>query len=160
MVVLLMALWSLCAVYFTHLLSKKKMKIAAKAIVGLYSYVLVWAILIFVFDVADLGFSTIETSESILFGSSIYHSMIRFMAHLDELPPELLLAIVLNCLLLAIAAFSVIFVSGVRLTRVIYRWVRDAHFRRLSVRFHEIRIQIRKFYDSIPLIKRFCRANC
>ena len=49
MVVLLLLLWSVSAIYITHFLDKRKMKVAAIAYAVLYGYLVIWSWLIFSF---------------------------------------------------------------------------------------------------------------
>ena len=159
MIVLLIALWSLCAIYFTHLLSKKGMKVAATAVTVLYSYVLLWATLIFVIDIADLGFSMTATRESVLHGSAIYHSITGLAAKLFELPMDFLISIIIVSLVVAGSAFAVIFVGGFRASLEIARMVKGAYVkitRSYRVRVHEIQ----RAHANVMLIKLYCRANC
>lgn len=159
MIVLLIALWSLSAIYFTHLLSKKGMKVAAGVVTALYAYVILWATLVFVIDIADLGFSTTQTRESLIFGSDIYHAITGLAARMYELPADLLVAIVMVSLLVAGSAFTVILVGGFRMTREICKLAKHSYAKILMV-YKERTNSVRHLHGNVPLIKLYCRANC
>ena len=75
MILLLVILWSLCTIYFTHLLCEKKMKIAAIAVAVLDINIVFWTYLVFIIDVSGLGFK--ESRMAAVFGSDIFHSYVK-----------------------------------------------------------------------------------
>lgn len=93
MIVQSVILLSLCAIYFTRLLIKKSLKVAATAIATLYGFLIIWLYSIFVLDVASFGFSDTESSFSIILGSDIYHSFVDITAKMFYLPSGILVGI-------------------------------------------------------------------
>lgn len=160
MIVLIIVLLSLCALYFTRLVSSKNMKVAAICIVMLYSYLIAWIYFIFIFDVVDLGFSETETRLTLLRGSDIYHSFVNLTDKMSVIPLALLEAIVAVAAVILCASFVVAFHGLFEITRAVVTVARDKEI--LSAT-ESIRSRIISSFMTIklPNIIRFnCRMNC
>ncbi len=117
MIVLLIALWSLCAVYFTHLFYQKKMKIAAIASTVLYVNVIAWTYMIFILDVANLGFK--ESGAASIIGSDVFHSFTKLRDLFTFLPEEIHVATAFAAIAVAAAVVLELVVSGIRIYKEI-----------------------------------------
>ncbi len=161
MIVLLITLWSLCAIYFTHLLLKRKMKVAAAIYTVLYGYVIVWTYLMFIVDIADLGFVYQKADESIIFGGDIFHAFSALANYACELPIPFLKAIAAVCIAVIVMAVAVILVGGFRAGKEIRRILG----RRSAALSHGKQRKPAVFTYSdirkpVPILQMYCRANC
>ena len=159
MIILLMILLSLSAVYFTRLLSKKNMRAAAITVAVLYIYLIVWTYLMFILDVADLGFLSGETKLSLLHGSNIYHAFVDLTAKMSVIPLPFLEAIVLVAVIILIAGFAVAFHGLFQITKQICKYVRESLKKFNRARVLNILIPEIPQYD-ISILRMNCRANC
>ena len=159
MVIILIALWSLCAIYFTRLLTQRKMRAAAISVAVLYVYLIAWIYAIFILDIADLGFSDAETRLSLLHGSGIYHSFVQLNAKMSVIPLPLLKAIVGVAAMTLTASIIVAFHGIFEISREIYRIVKkkriEAHHR-TEWKITTYSAPVRR----ISIIRLYCRANC
>ena len=159
MIVLLMALLSLSAVYFTRLLQRKGMKTASVMVAVLYLYLIAWTYAIFILDVADLGFAEKETLVSLLHGSNIYHSFVRLNAQMAAIPLPLLKAIASVALLIIIAGISVALHGVFALSREIYRFVKEYKIEtENNTAWETVEYEIPS--KAVSIIRLHCRANC
>jgi len=159
MIILLMTLLSLSTIIFTRLLFKKQMKIASISLAVLYVYLIAWTYVIFIFDVADLGFSEVETNIARLHGGVVYHSFVQLAARMDCIPLPLLGAIVEVVLLVLVLSIVVVVYGGIETSREIIR-----SFRKKILTHHKkIKTSIKnvgKFISHVSIIRMNCRANC
>ncbi len=109
MIILLIVLLSLCAIYFTRLLKKKSMKLAANAVATLYGVLIAWIYFVFVIDVACFGFKDTESRFSIILGSDIYHSFVDITAKMFNIPSGMLVAISIVSTLIFVFGLMVAF---------------------------------------------------
>lgn len=159
MVIILMALWSLCAIYFTRLLTQRKMRAAAISVVVLYVYLIAWIYAIFILDAADLGFSDAETRLSLLHGSGIYHSFVSLTSKMSVIPLPILKAIVGVAAMTITASFIVAFHGIFEVSREIYRIVKKKNLQihhRTEWKVNSYSAPVRR----ISIIRLYCRANC
>jgi len=112
-IVILIALWSLCAIYFTHVLHKSKLRVASIAVATMYIFVTVWTYLIFILDVANLGYK--ESKASLLVGSDIFHSFNYFRDLMSSMPLGLHKATASVAILLAASILFVLVLSSIRI---------------------------------------------
>ena len=159
MIVLLMALLSLSAVYFTRLLQRKGMKTASVMVAVLYLYLIAWTYAVFILDVADLGFSEKETLVSLLHGSGIYHSFVDLNAKFSLVPLPLLEAMVGVAVLVLMAGIGVALHGVVEISRIVYRFVQKNYVELNKKKYRALK-QIRPCVKSICFIRLYCRANC
>ena len=160
MIVGLIALWSLCAIYFTHLLNKKGMKIASSLVAVLYGYVLVWVYLLFFIDVGDVGFNLTKMHESSPYCGAIYRAFNSISVGMNGFSDQFLTAIIIISAVIAVSAFTVIISGSIRIAREVRRIVKE-----LEHKFNFANVKRRVTlslaeYKDVPLIKRYCRANC
>ena len=159
MIVILIALWSLCAIYFTRLLTQRKMRAAAISVAVLYVYLIAWIYAIFILDIANLGFSDAETRLSLLHGSGIYHSFVSLTSKMSVIPLPILKAIVGVAAMTLTASIIVAFHGIFEISREIYRIVKK---KRLET--HHRTGWKPKVYSApvrrISIIRLYCRANC
>ena len=160
MIVLTIVLLSLCALYFTRLVSCKNMKAASISVVVLYTYLIAWIYIIFVLDVADLGFSETETRLTLLHGSDIYHSFVNLTDKMSVIPLALLEAIVAVAAIVLCASFVVAFHGLFEITRAV---VNAAKEKRKVSSSESSKSKIHGPFEAIiPLniIRLNCRMNC
>ena len=160
MVLLLIGLLSLSAIYFTRLLSKKSMKVAAISVAVLYFYIIVWTYAIFILDIADLGFSDTESSISILHGSDIYHSFANITEKMSVIPFELLEAIVAVVVIILFASIAVTLHGLFEITRAV---VKAAKEKKRAASAEPARNKMLYYFGAIKpanIIRLNCRMNC
>lgn len=160
MILLLIALVSLSAIYFTRLLSKKKMKAAAISVAVLYIYLIAWTYAVFVLDVADLGFSDTETRISLLHASDIYHSFVSITDKMSVIPLGLLKVIVAIAALVLAAGFSVAFHGLFEIAKAVIKAVKE---KELFASVGEYRSKLAYIlipFSSTDIIRLYCRMNC
>ena len=159
MIVLFMILLSLSAIYFIRLLSAKRMRVASAMVAALYIYIIIWTYLVFIIDVADLGFAGAETTLSLLHGSGIYHSFVQLTSIMDAIPLPFLESIVFVAALVFVASLTVIIHGAVEITKAIYRKVHGPIkvFGKPYV-FRLLKPTHTGYEASI--LKLHCRANC
>lgn len=160
MIVVLIALLSLSAIYFTRLLYHRNMKLASIATAVLYLYVVLWIYAVFILDLADLGFADVETHLALLHGSNIYHSFIQLTTQMSVIPLPMLKAIVAVVALTLTAAFIVAFDGLFEITRAVIGAVRT---QKLFISSKENRKEIRAIFESQyerQIIRMHCRMNC
>ena len=160
MIILLIALISLCAIYFTRLLSKMKMKVAAIAVAVLYLNLIVWTYAIFVLDVANLGFSDQETHVSFLIGSDIYHSFVSITDRMSVIPFEMLEAIVAVAAIVLIAGFAVAFHGVFTFAKAVVKVSREKELFFSNEGKNQGSNQLFIFYRENNIIRIHCRMNC
>lgn len=117
MILILIILWSLCAIYITHLLSKNNFKIATKAVCVLYTTIIVWTYIVFVFDVVKLGFK--ESNVAHLIGSNVFHSFTSLCELTSAMPIGLHKATASVAILVAACVIIALVFSGVRIYKEI-----------------------------------------
>ena len=159
MIVLLMALLSLSAVYFTRLLQRKGMKTASVMVAVLYIYLIAWTYAIFILDVADLGFAEKETLVSLLHGSNIYHSFVQLNAQMALMPLPLLEVIAGVAAFVVLAGIAVALHGVVEITRVICRFVKERRFEFANNTAWET-AEYGVPAKTVSIIRLHCRANC
>ena len=159
MIIVILGLISLSAIYFTRFFYKRNSKIAATAIALLFAVIIAWTYFLFIFDVADFGFSDVHTRESLLFGSDIYSSFVNLNANMALLPTTILQTIVAVAALAFSASVMVILDGVFRVAGEIYR-VFKAHknaFKKQPSRKTPL-MEIKM--PTVRLIRLYCRANC
>lgn len=163
MIVLLITLWSLCAIYFTHLFSKKKMKTAAVLLAVLYLYIVIWIYLLLFIDVGGVGFNlTILHSNSIRYGE-IYRAFNEVAVKMNQLSDQFLVSLTMISIIVAFCSILVVIVGSIRITREIQRIISNMmRSTRLLSRdyFVDIKKRSSKMICVVPLIRMHCRANC
>ena len=160
MIILLITLISLCAIYFTRLLSKKDMRVGAIAVAILYLNLIVWTYAIFVLDVANLGFSDRETQISFLTGSDIYHSFVSITDKMSVIPSELLEAIVAVTVIVLITGFAVAFHGLLTLAKAVVKVSREKELFSSEEGKNQGSNQLFIFYRANSIIRIHCRMNC
>ena len=113
MIIVLMALLSLCAISFTYLLYEKKLKIGAIAVAILYFNIVAWTYLVFFVDVANLGFK--ESRSADLIGSVVFHSFSDFKELTSVMPTELHIATAFVAILVALIIILELVISSIRI---------------------------------------------
>ena len=160
MIVGLIALWSLCAIYFTRLLHQKGMKIASSLVAVLYGYVLLWVYLLFFIDVGDVGFNLTKIHESSPYCGVIYRAFNAVSVNMNAFSDQFLAAIIVISAVIAVSAFTVIVSGSIRIAKEVRRIVKEhEHKFKLANTERGILFSLVE-YKEIPLIKRYCRANC
>ncbi len=160
MIVVLIALTSLCAIYFTRLLSKRNMRVAAVSVAVLYVYIIAWTYAVFILDVADLGFSETETRLTLLHGSDIYHSFVSLTDKMSVIPLALLEAIVAVVGIVLFASFAVAFHGLFEITKAVVKAAKDK--KKASIA-EAIKNKILSYFGAIKpanIIRLNCRMNC
>ncbi len=159
MIVLLILLWSLCAIYFAHLLSVKKMNIAAIAIIVLYTYVIAWIYAIFIIDVADLGFSDTESIISLLHGSEIYHSFVNITDKMSGIPFELLEAIAVVAVIVLVSGLAVAIHGFFEITKAVICATKKMAAKKAKDLFCKVQNKPLHIFSG-EIIRLNCRMNC
>jgi|GEM_PF-2361310 len=160
MILLIIVLWSLSAVFITRLLSKKGMKVASILYTALYAYIITWIYLIFVIDVADIGFVYADMRESLIYGSDIYHSFGKLYDTMYLLPEEVLTSIVCVSVVVLVASLVVVFVGGWQVSREIYRNLKSNYIKFLRYIYKKRGWNNIIVLPAMPILSLFCRANC
>ncbi len=156
LVILLLILWSVSAIYITHFLDKRKMKVAAIAYAVLYGYLVIWSWLIFSFDFAEYGFA--PGRGGLLHGSKIYFSFLNLQEWLMQLPAGVLVAVVVAVCALAVSVLCYLLISGYRIYKELRRmFAKTARLRRRRTGCRTQRA-IGEFY-VYPIYLRNCRWN-
>ena len=159
MVIIILGLLSLSAIYFTHLLYKRNLKTAAICVSILFAAIVAWVYFVFIFDVADFGFTDIKSRESLLFGSNIYSSFVDLNAEMALLPTSILQAIVAVSMLAFSAAITVVLDGVFRVAGKIYESLKSIKINKQ--RHFELKIVLPKLrISTVSLNKLYCRANC
>jgi hypothetical protein len=117
MIVLLMALWSLCAIVITHLLHERRMKVASVAVAVLFLSVVLWTYFVFILDVADFGFK--ESHISYMMGSDIFRSFTDLRDLMSEMPLDLHIATASVAILVAAFVLLELIISSIRICQAV-----------------------------------------
>lgn len=160
MILLFLTLISLSAYYFTRLLRKNRMGAAATSVAVLYIYLICWIYGVFILDVADLGFSEVETYVSLLHGSDIYHSFVSITDKMSAIPLELLEAIVAVAIVALLAGLAVAFHGLFVITKAVIKVAKE---KRLSVEIGHNSANCTPATDERKhsnIIRLYCRMNC
>ena len=160
MILLLIVLTSLCAIYFTRLLSKKNMRAAAISVAVLYAYIIAWTYAVFILDVADLGFSETETRLTLLHGSDIYHSFVSLTDKMSAIPLAFLEAIVVVATIVLCASFVVAFHGLFEITKAV---VKAAKENMTIPAADSEKSKVQSIFGAIKtanIIRLNCRMNC
>lgn len=156
MVLLLILLWSICAIYIIHFLETHKMRVAAVAYAVLYCYLLVWFYAVVFFDLSEYGLTPGHMGH--LHGSSLYFSFLELHARLGQLSAGVLEALAYAAVALALTVLWFFVISGYRLWREIRRLfagrLRLRSPRREPVRPGRVRLRL-----AYPIWLRHCRMN-
>ena len=160
MIILLIALISLCAIYFTRLLSKKGMRIGAISIVVLYINVVVWTYAIFGLDVANFGFTDSETPITSLIGSDIYHSFVNITSKMASIPLGFLKAIALVAALILIASLAVTFHGLFEITKAVIKAVKEKIINPIACSGDEKLPCLTDHKKNVNILRLNCRMNC
>lgn len=156
MVVLLLLLWSVSAIYITHFLDKRKMKVAAIAYAVLYGYLVIWSWLIFSFDFVEYGFA--PGAGELLHGSGIYVSFLNIQEWMMHLPAGVLVALAVAVSVLALSVLCYLILNGYR----IYKELRRMFASPSRLRRHRADCGAKKTIGEFyvyPLYLRNCRLN-
>lgn len=163
MIILLIALWSFSAIYFTHLLFVKKMKVAAGLLATLYVYVLLWVYLLFVIDIGGVGFNlTVLRGNSILYGD-VYRAFNAIAVNMNSLSNEYLISIVVISILIAFSSILVVLDGSVRISKEIYNRISKYFASDIINNKEKLSISLRMkqvLFNNTPIIRMNCRANC
>jgi hypothetical protein len=160
MILVIIALVSLIAIYFTRLFFKKEMKAAALAVALLYIYLIVWTYAVFIIDIADLGFSDSETRLSLLHGSNIYHSFVDITLKTSVIPLGILEAFVVVLAVAVIAGFIVVFHGIVEITKYV---LNKNNYLKLLCITKALKFKIINLFggfSSVGILRLHCRMNC
>ena len=160
MIVVLMALLSLSAIYFTRLLQRRNMKVAAASVACLYIYLIIWIYAVFIMDVADLGFAEKETRITLLHGSDIYHSFVRLNVMMDKIPLPLLEAIAAVAALTFIACLIVVFHGFFEISCEIIRFVKQKEYYVFCNKIKQVVRSVALHRNKKTIRQLYCRANC
>jgi len=163
MIILLIAIWSLSAIYFTRLLFKKKMRVAAGLLTALYAYVLLWVYLLFVIDVGGVGFNlTVLRGSSILYGD-VYRAFNTITVKMNSLSNEFLISIILISILIAFSSILVVLDGSIHIAKVICNRIRksfDCDIINKNVKpIYPLR-EKQVLFNNTSIIRMHCRANC
>ena len=155
-----MILLSLIAVYFTRLLQRHGMKTASVTVAVLYLYLIAWIYVVFILDVADLGFAETETRISLLHGSNIYHSFVQLNAKMAAISLPILKVIVAVAAMTLVAGFIVAFHGIFEISREICRFVKQYRYLQTHNKTEWIIKNKSVSVRAISIIRLYCRANC
>lgn len=160
MIIPLLCISSLVTIYFSRLLIRKSLKVGALAIAFLYIVLVIWTYLIFIIDVARLGFNDTETGLSILIGSDIYHSFVDINSKMSFIPTGILHSIVYFALIILISGFLVVFHGIVEITRAFISTMREKN----NAFPYSKSSDLKKFdaltHSRTSIIRLYCRMNC
>lgn len=159
MILLFLILMSLSAIYFSRLLSIKKMRVAAAFVATLYSYLVAWIYLIFIIDIADLGFAESETQLTLLHGSNIYHSFVQLTAKMSAISLPMLQAIVSASIAVLIASLFVVFHGLFEISKEIMHFIRKCNYKHHKTTEISV-VPFRMHSKRVSLLRLYCRANC
>lgn len=156
MVILILLLWSLCAIIINRFLVKKGMKVAAAVYTALYVYLTVWVFVISYMDFVHFGADADSTAA--LFVGDFYRSFAGLTQMLDRLPSDLLVGIVFSCIAIAISVVSILIIGGIHLYRAIAKVLQGKPLPKVGRLQHTKRYVRSPFaYERIYL--RYCRLN-
>ena len=117
MIIVLLALLSLCAISFTYLLHEKKLKVGAIAVTSLYAVIVLWTYFLFIVDVANFGFKDTRLSE--LVGSPVFHSFTDLCDSMSVMPESLHFATAIVAVLVAVIVILELIVCSIRVYNAI-----------------------------------------
>ena len=158
MIVLLIVLWSICAVYITHILEKRKMHAAAIAFTVLFCYLLVWTYLIFILDILNFGFDLGKLA--LLHGSKVFLSFIRARDLLYQAPSWVLVNLFFLCVVFVVTVAAYFAVSSVRIYREIRKRCAGNAFVFIRKKaLHITRLRNRAYIPRGRIYLRHCRLN-
>ena len=160
MIILIISLLSLCAIYFIRLLSKKNMRVASISVAALYINIIVWTYAIFVFDVANLGFSDSETPITSLIGSDIYHSFVNITNKMAFIPLGLLKAIAVVVTLVLIASLAVTFHGLFEITKAVIKAAKEKPINTKSALDKKKISLYAGCTNTTNILRLNCRMNC
>lgn len=163
MILLIMTLWSLCAIYFTRLFFRNGMKVAATALVTLYLYVVVWIYLLLFIDIGGVGFNlTVLHSNSIRYGE-IYRAFNEIAVKMNQLSNEFLISLIMISFVVALCAVLVVLVGSIRVTKEIRRIIKSSNKNRKTL-VKDVNLNSDNLLGSkfvcVLLLRMYCRANC
>ena len=160
MILALIGLWSLCSIYITYLLLKRNMKVAAAACSILYAFILLWAFAIFVVDAMHFGLNTVVNSHDIICGGNMYDSFSYLSEAIYGIPTAFSTAVLYALVTLIGSVVAVLFMSGYRAAKDIYRLLKH----RKKYTTHSVSTTIKRsvisHFVSVDILKLYCRANC
>ena len=156
MVILILLLWSLCAVYITRFLYQRNMKVAAAMYAVLYVYLTVWVFLVTGLDVFHFGLDAEATAD--LFAGDIYRSFAGVMQLFDKFPAEALLGIVFGCVALAISMIAFVVIGSVQLVRAIANVLHGKALRGACKKERNA-LYVHTTYAPTRIYLQYCRLN-
>lgn len=156
MIVLLLALMSLCAISFTYLLYKKNLRLGAVAVTFLYANIVLWTYMVFIIDVANFGFR--ESRSSDLLGSTIFRSFTELRDSMSVMPEGLHVATATVAILVAAIVILEFVISSIRIVHAISELYRKDSFHRKE----KIIKKEKLFKRELPIFRIYllhCRLN-
>ncbi len=160
MIILVITLISLCAIYFIRLLTKKKMRVASISVAALYINIVLWTYAIFVFDVANLGFSDSETPITSLIGSDIYHSFVNITNKMAFIPLGLLKAIAVVVTVVLVASLAVTFHGLFEITKAVIKAAKEKPINAQSAIDKDEISLFAGCTNRTNILRLNCRMNC
>ena len=156
MVILILLLWSLCAVYITRFLYQRNMKVAAAMYAVLYVYLTVWIFLVTSLDVFHFGLDADATAD--LYAGDLYRSFAGLMQLFDQFSAEALLGIVFGCVALAISMIAFVVIGGVQLVRAIAKVLKGKALRKAVRKVRDV-VRVHGTYAPTRIYLQYCRLN-
>lgn len=156
MVILILLLWSLCAVYITRFLYARGMKVAALVYTVLYVYLTAWVFLMSYMDVAQFGMVPDQYAD--LYAGDLYRSLAGIVALFDRLPAELLIGIVFACIAIGISLVAMLVISGVHLYKAIANVLKGKALCGAPKRERRPK-PVRTLYAPTRIYLQYCRLN-
>ena len=159
MILAMIVLWSLCMIYFTRLLNKKRMKAAAVSVLVLFVYIIVWVYLTLIVDIIDIGLIDFNSREAFLHGSLVYNSLVELTCAMSVISLPMLEAIVLVAVIVLFAGICVVFHGALEITKAIIRFSHSDKYSDKNRSFNKV------FFPELPyvpvkILKLNCRLNC
>jgi len=160
MVILLMILLSLCAIYFTRFLLKRKMKTASVMVASLYFYLIIWIFAIFILDALSFGYLDKETHTSLIYGSDIYHSFVNLNSTMSAMPLPIHKAIASIAAMTIITTIILVFHGLFEMTKVVISLLKNSKNNESISKENEILKTATSLLRKKELIRLHCRMNC
>jgi len=140
-------------------LGKKNMRVAAVMTAILYCYLIVWFYIVFILDVADLGFTGSETVVSSIHGSKVYHSFVDMTERMSVIPLQLLKTIVGVIALILLLSISVVIHGTIAITKDVFYCSSKNIEAFKNKKPNKVEIPPKPEF-KLSILKLYCRADC
>ncbi|MCR5694345.1 MAG: hypothetical protein K6G89_05170 [Clostridia bacterium] len=160
MVLLFLMLWSLSILYFVHLLETKSLKLGAISVAICYIGIVFWIYFVFICDVSDFGFMSIDPGLLLLEGGPVYCSFIRLTYAIGILPLSFLEVIVTVAVVIIVSGILVAIHGTIEFAKAVVTVTKEKNLFSTTHNKHHVFNRILPLYKEQNIIRIHCRMNC